>query len=58
MSDSESAGLNQHESQSVWKRALSATVGLALDEEKRVVVLSQFPVLHKRIGECDKSPKF
>ena len=56
LSDDQSFVLTAMSSRNVWVRSLASTVALARTHGKRVILMSQYPLLHKGIGECDKSP--
>ena len=56
LSDGQNVELTALSSRNVWVRSLANTVDLARTHGKRVILMSQYPLLHKGIGECDKSP--
>lgn len=56
--DGESRGKTAASSRKVWQKSLLSTVEFAQKRGKKVVLFSQYPLLNKRIGECDKSPSY
>lgn len=45
-------------SRQTWHVALKRTIDSITARGKKVIVFSQYPVLHNKVGECDKSPGF
>jgi len=46
------------DSREAWSNSLNKTVGFTKQHSDKVIVLSQYPLLHKGIGECNKSPSY
>ena len=51
-------GRNSELSRRTWVKALTNTIEFAESHDKKVIIFSQFPLLNKGIGECDKSPSY
>jgi len=45
-------------SRQAWTNAISNTVKKFIVNRKKVLIFSQYPLLNKNIGECDKSPNY
>lgn len=48
--------LNADSSRLAWQKSLQSTVNAILLHIPKVVVFSQFPLMHKGLGECNQSP--
>lgn len=49
---------NASESREAWSESLNNTIEFTKKHSDKVVVFSQYPLLHKGIGECNKSPEY
>jgi peptidoglycan/LPS O-acetylase OafA/YrhL len=55
---SSSIRLTANDSRSLWVKSLTNTINRLKSSVGKVIVFSQYPLLSKRIGECDKSPRY